>query len=85
MLKIESFRIQITFKQLALGTSFFLFSSPTFAYIDPNIGGFLFQMLTPLFAIVMSAWMFAGDKIKEIWLRVRHTFNRKDPNNSDGL
>ena len=29
-----------------------------FAYIDPNAGGLLFQLLAPLFAAIVGAWVF---------------------------
>ncbi len=32
--------------------------TPAQAYIDPNAGGMLFQLLAPLFAALIGAWMF---------------------------
>ncbi|HEY1091428.1 MAG TPA: hypothetical protein VGE47_10065 [Burkholderiaceae bacterium] len=32
--------------------------SPAQAYIDPNAGGMLFQLLAPLFAALIGAWVF---------------------------
>lgn len=35
-----------------------LLPAPAFAYIDPNAGGMLFQLLAPLFAAVVGGWLF---------------------------
>ena len=40
----------------------FLISSPAYAYIDPNAGGMLFQILMPIFLIISSGFF---------WLRRR--------------
>ncbi len=32
--------------------------SSAFAYIDPNAGGLLFQLLAPIFAGILGAWVF---------------------------
>lgn len=42
------------------------------AYIDPNTGGLLFQLLAPLLAMIASAWLLARDYIKGLWRRVWH-------------
>jgi hypothetical protein len=45
-----------------------------FAYIDPNTGGLFFQLLAPLFAGVVGAWMFLRRSIstfvRGLWLRL---------------
>jgi len=46
----------------------FCFVSPAHAYIDPNAGGMLFQMLAPLFAAAVGAWLFLRRWIAE-WAR----------------
>ncbi|MEC9369106.1 MAG: hypothetical protein VX871_10505 [Pseudomonadota bacterium] len=38
-------------------------AAPAQAYIDPNAGGFLFQMLSPLLAIGAGALLFLRDRI----------------------
>lgn len=42
-----------------------------FAYIDPNAGGFLFQLLAPLFAAIVAAWVFMRraivDSLRAVW------------------
>lgn len=50
--------------------------APAQAYIDPNTGGLIFQMLAPLFAMVVSAWLFARDAIVAYWRRL---FGRSKP------
>jgi len=46
-----------------------------FAYIDPNSGGMLFQLLAPLFAAVVGAWVFMRrfivQSIRTVWQRLR--------------
>ncbi len=44
---------------------------PAMAYIDPNTGGMIFQMLAPLLAGITGAWLFARDKIKAGFYRLR--------------
>lgn len=45
------------------------------AYIDPNAGGTLFQLLTPVFAALLGGWVllrrYIGDLIKRAWSRIR--------------
>lgn len=50
---------------------------PTFAYIDPNAGGYFFQLLAPLVAIAMAAWIFFSNQTKAIWHSIRRIFSRK--------
>jgi hypothetical protein len=42
-------------------------SAPAAAYVDPNMGGFIFQLLAPLFALLLAAWMFFADRIKRVY------------------
>lgn len=62
--------------RLTLAIALVSFHSSAFAYIDPNTGGFLFQMLAPLVAIFMSVWMFFSNQVKAVWHRIRKVFNR---------
>lgn len=57
------------------------FAPPAFAYIDPNTGGYLFQLLAPLVAIVMSAWIFCANQVKAIWRSFWRRFSRKTDEN----
>lgn len=44
------------------------------AYIDPNAGGMLFQLLAPLFAAAIGAWVFLRRWIayqaRRFWCRI---------------
>ncbi|MEJ6002180.1 hypothetical protein [Paucibacter soli] len=44
------------------------------AYIDPNAGGMLFQILAPLFAAIAGAWLFLrrwlAAKARGLWNRL---------------
>jgi amino acid permease len=33
-----------------------LYAKPAFAYVDPNIGGLLFQIFAPVFAVIIAFW-----------------------------
>jgi hypothetical protein len=48
--------------------------SAAHAYIDPNAGGMLFQLLAPLFAALVGAWLFLrrflADLARRVWLRL---------------
>lgn len=39
------------------------------AYIDPNTGGLIFQLVAPLLAMIASAWLMARDAIRSMWRR----------------
>jgi len=44
------------------------------AYIDPNAGGLLFQLLAPVFAAVVGVWLFLrrwiADVCRRAWRRL---------------
>ena len=44
------------------------------AYIDPNAGGMLFQLLAPLFAAVVGGWLFLRrwitEQMRRLWRRI---------------
>ena len=44
---------------------------PALAYIDPNTGGMIFQVLAPILAMITSAWLFLRDRIKAGFYRLR--------------
>ena len=54
---------------------------PALAYIDPNTGGLIFQVLAPIIAMITSAWLFLRDRIKSAWygLRRRLFSSRREP------
>lgn len=45
-----------------------------YAYIDPNAGGMLFQLLAPVFAAAVGAWLFLrrwiADTVRNLWHRL---------------
>ena len=45
-----------------------------YAYIDPNAGGMLFQLLAPVFAAAVGAWLFLrrwiAEAVRNLWLRL---------------
>ena len=47
---------------------------PAYAYIDPNAGGMLFQLLAPVFAAVVGAWLFLrrwiAEAVRNVWHRL---------------
>lgn len=53
---------------------------PASAYIDPNTGGMILQMLAPIIAAIAGAWLFAKDYIRRIWGRL---FRRRSTPVSD--
>ena len=44
---------------------------PAFAYVDPNAGGLLLQLLAPLFAAIAGAWLFLRRWIADWFRRAR--------------
>lgn len=58
---------------LALATSL-MFSLPAQAYIDPNAGGMLFQLLAPVFAAVIGGWLvlrrWISARLRQLWHRL---------------
>jgi hypothetical protein len=49
-------------------------AGPAHAYIDPNAGGMLFQLLAPVFAAAVGAWLFLrrwiSDLAQRLWRRL---------------
>jgi uncharacterized membrane protein len=45
-----------------------LVAVPAYAYIDPNSGGLIFQILTPILALAAAAMAFAGRQINRAWV-----------------
>ena len=60
-------------RTLIAGLACFFASSGAYAYIDPNAGGMLFQLLAPVFAAIVGVWMVArrwlGDAVKRLLRR----------------
>jgi hypothetical protein len=49
-------------------------AGPAHAYIDPNAGGMLFQLLAPVMAAAVGAWLFLrrwiADMARRAWRRL---------------
>lgn len=48
-----------------------------FAYIDPNAGGWLFQLLFPVFTAIGGAWIVFRKRVKALLERRLGRKNRK--------
>ncbi len=46
-------------------------ASPASAYVDPNIGGQIYQMLYPLFAIVLGVFAFFRQWLVLLWRNLK--------------
>ncbi len=59
---------------LVLATALLLAPSAALAYIDPNAGGMLFQLLAPVLAAAVGAWLFLrrwiADAARRLWFRL---------------
>jgi len=59
---------------IAFALLLLLGSGSAHAYIDPNAGGMLFQLLAPLFAAIVGGWLFLrrwiSDLARRVWLRL---------------
>jgi hypothetical protein len=60
--------------KLFLAVHLALASSTAVAYIDPNIGGYIYQILFPIVTAVMAGFIFLRDRIATI---LRLVFPRK--------
>lgn len=49
------------------------------AYIDPNTGGMLFQILAVLLASVSAVLFFFSRQIKSAWARLRRGLRKEEP------
>jgi hypothetical protein len=52
-----------------------MFSLSAHAYVDPNAGGMLFQLLAPVFAALVGGWLFLrrwmAAWLRTLWDRLR--------------
>ncbi len=59
---------------LAATLALWLHHGNAYAYIDPNAGGMLFQLLAPVFAAAVGAWLFLrrwiAAAVRNLWHRV---------------
>ena len=55
-------------------------TTPAYAYVDPNSGGPIFQLLTPLLALAAAGLAFAKRQLGRAWLQLagalKNRFNR---------
>ena len=57
--------------------SFVLGADTAQAYIDPNAGGLLYQLLFPLLIAIAGAWAVLRQKIRELFSALAARFRRK--------
>jgi|APDOM4702015118_1054815.scaffolds.fasta_scaffold07127_2 site-specific recombinase len=54
---------------------------PALAYVDPNAGGILLQILAPLFAAIAGAWLFLrrwiADWCRSVWRQLTERSGNK--------
>ena len=59
---------------LTIALCLLVISNSAFAYIDPNAGGMLFQLLAPVFAALVGGWIFLRrwlvDLARRTWRRL---------------
>ena len=59
---------------LALLVLWLSFSGSAQAYVDPNAGGMLFQLLAPVMAAIVGGWLFLRrwitDLLRRTWRRI---------------
>ena len=53
-----------------------------FAYIDPNMGGFTFQFLFPIFSAICIAYLFLKNQIKKLYNNIAGFIKKKLRKNS---
>jgi hypothetical protein len=53
---------------LLLGCVLLTATAPAHAYMDPNSGGLLFQLLTPILALLAASLGFARRRLALAWL-----------------
>lgn len=63
---------------LALALLLSLSVDPAHAYIDPNAGGMLFQLLAPVMAAIVGGWLFLRRWISDVARRAWRRLTRRD-------
>lgn len=56
----------------------FLLPSDCYAYIDPNAGGWLFQMLFPMLVAIGGVWSIFRHSIGALWKRIFWRNNKRE-------
>lgn len=54
-----------------------LFPSLSIAYVDPNTGGYVFQILFPVLSAIAGMFLFFRNYIKQIVRRLLSKFHKK--------
>ena len=55
-------------KEILLATALSIgICAPAYAYVDPNAGGLLFQLLTPIVALATAGLAFARRQLFRLW------------------
>lgn len=61
---------------------FFPINANCFAYMDPNAGGWLFQLVFPVMVAIGGVWLVLREKAGALWKRV---FGQRKKKRDDGL
>lgn len=61
------------------------FSTVIAAYIDPNTGGMLFQILAVMFGVISGALLLFSGRIKGLFYRVRRRFQESEANGDEEM
>lgn len=64
---------------LAFGVVILNFSAVIAAYIDPNTGGMLFQILAVMFGVISGALLLFSGRIKGLFYRLRRRIQEPEP------
>ena len=54
-----------------------LFPATASAYIDPNTGGYVFQILFPVLSAIAGLFLFCRNYIKQLFVRLFSIFRKK--------
>jgi hypothetical protein len=63
---------------LMILTPVVLFPTTAGAYIDPNTGGYVFQILFPVLSAIAGMFLFFRNFIKQLFVRLFSLFHKKD-------
>jgi hypothetical protein len=62
--------------RLALATALALIALDSNAYIDPNAGGLLYQILLPVIVAVVAGWRYLRQMARLLWQRLTRSDER---------
>ena len=49
-----------------------------YAYVDPNTGGYIFQLLFPILSILAAIYLFFKNQVKRIFASLIGLFRKRD-------